>query len=74
MQVLFNIPGPLRDFTQNRSDVRVDVQAGADLLKGQFELICSHLFGRKRSHNPPLIAGTIDTSTPGGIVVANPPV
>jgi molybdopterin converting factor small subunit len=33
MQVLFNIPGPLRDFTQNRSDVRVDVQAGADLLK-----------------------------------------
>lgn len=33
MQVLFNIPGPLRDFTQNRSDVRIDVQAGADLLK-----------------------------------------
>ena len=33
MQVLFNIPGPLRDFTQSRSDVRVDVKAGADLLK-----------------------------------------
>jgi molybdopterin synthase sulfur carrier subunit len=33
MQVLFNIPGPLRDFTQNQSDVRVDVKAGADLLK-----------------------------------------
>ncbi len=33
MQVLFNIPGPLRDFTQNRSEVRVEVQTGADLLK-----------------------------------------
>ncbi len=33
MQVLFNIPGPLREFTENRSDVRVEVKVGADLLK-----------------------------------------
>jgi len=32
MQVLFNIPGPLREFTENRSGVRVEVKSGADLL------------------------------------------
>jgi len=31
MQVLFHIPGPLRQFTENRSSVRVEVKAGADL-------------------------------------------
>jgi molybdopterin synthase sulfur carrier subunit len=31
MQVLFHIPGPLREFTEKRSSVRVDVQEGADL-------------------------------------------
>ncbi len=33
MQVLFNIPGPLRDFTGNQSAVRVEVEAGANLLQ-----------------------------------------
>jgi molybdopterin converting factor small subunit len=33
MQILFKIPGPLREFTENRSDVRVEVEAGADLHK-----------------------------------------
>ncbi len=42
MQVLFNIPGPLRDFTQNRSDVRVDVKAGDDLLKALQELFTAY--------------------------------
>jgi len=31
MQVVFNIPGPLREFTENRSSVRVEVRTGADL-------------------------------------------
>ena len=31
MQILFNIPGPLRQFTENRSSVRVEVKAGANL-------------------------------------------
>jgi molybdopterin synthase sulfur carrier subunit len=33
MQVVFKIPGPLREFTGNRSDVPVEVQAGGDLRK-----------------------------------------
>jgi len=31
MQVVFNIPGPLREFTENRSAVRVEVKAAPDL-------------------------------------------
>jgi sulfur-carrier protein len=31
MQVVFNIPGPLREFTENRSSVQVEVKEGADL-------------------------------------------
>jgi len=33
MQVVFNIPGPLREFTGNQSAVRVEVEAGANLLQ-----------------------------------------
>ena len=33
MQVMFKIPGPLREFTANRSNVRVEVEAGANLLQ-----------------------------------------
>jgi len=33
MQVFFTIPGPLREFTGNQSAVRVEVEAGANLLK-----------------------------------------
>ena len=31
MRVVFHIPGPLREFTENRNSVRVEVKAGADL-------------------------------------------
>ncbi len=31
MQVLFNIPGPLREFTENRSSLRVQVKESVDL-------------------------------------------
>lgn len=33
MQVLFKIPGPLREFTGNQSTVYVKVEAGANLLE-----------------------------------------
>ena len=33
MQVLFTIPGPLREFTGNQSSVCVNVEAGANLLQ-----------------------------------------
>jgi sulfur-carrier protein len=33
MQVTFKIPGPLREFTGNQSAVRVEVEAGANLLQ-----------------------------------------
>ena len=33
MQVLFNIPGALREFTGNQSAVRVDAEAGVNLLQ-----------------------------------------
>ena len=33
MQVSFKIPGPLREFTESQSAVRVEVGAGANLLQ-----------------------------------------
>jgi hypothetical protein len=33
MQVMFTIPGPLREFTASRSAVGVEVEAGASLLQ-----------------------------------------
>jgi len=33
MQVLFQIPGPLREFTGSQSAVRVEAEAGANLLQ-----------------------------------------
>jgi len=33
IQVSFKIPGPLREFTGNQSDVRVEVESGANLLQ-----------------------------------------
>jgi sulfur-carrier protein len=38
MQVSFNIPGPLRGFTENRSAVQLAVNEGADVLKSLQEL------------------------------------
>jgi molybdopterin converting factor small subunit len=31
MQILFNIPGPLREFTVNQSNLQIDVPPGSDL-------------------------------------------
>ena len=31
MQILFNIPGPLREFTTNQSSLHIDVPPGSDL-------------------------------------------
>jgi molybdopterin synthase sulfur carrier subunit len=38
MQVSFKIPGPLREFTDNQSAVRVELEAGASLLQALQEL------------------------------------
>ncbi len=38
MQVWFQIPGPLREFTENQSTVRVELGAGANLLQALQEL------------------------------------
>jgi sulfur-carrier protein len=42
MQVLFNIPGPLREFTDNRSAVRVEVETGANLLQALQALFATY--------------------------------
>jgi sulfur-carrier protein len=42
MQVVFNIPGPLREFTGNQNGVRVEVQAGADLRSALQELFAAY--------------------------------
>jgi sulfur-carrier protein len=41
-QVLFNIPGPLREFTENRSSVRVEVKADADLRAALLALFAAY--------------------------------
>ena len=42
MQVLFNIPGPLREFTENRSAVRIEVETGANLLQALQTLFAAY--------------------------------
>ena len=42
MQVVFKIPGPLREFTGNRSDALVEVQAGGDLRRALQALFAAH--------------------------------
>jgi molybdopterin synthase sulfur carrier subunit len=42
MQVSFHIPGPLREFTENRSAVRVEVKAGASLLQALQQLFAAY--------------------------------
>jgi molybdopterin synthase sulfur carrier subunit len=39
--VVFNIPGPLREFTGNRSSVRVDVKDGANLREALLVLFAA---------------------------------
>ncbi len=38
MQIWFKIPGPLREFTENQSTVRVELEAGTNLLQALQEL------------------------------------
>ena len=42
MQVSFKVPGPLREFTENQSTVRVELQAGANLLQALQELFVAY--------------------------------
>jgi molybdopterin converting factor small subunit len=42
MQVSFNIPGPLRQFTEDRSNVRIEVKTGADLREALQELFAAY--------------------------------
>jgi len=42
MQVSFKVPGPLREFTENQSTVRVELQAGANLLQTLQELFVAY--------------------------------
>jgi molybdopterin converting factor small subunit len=42
MQVVFHIPGPLREFTQSRGTVPVDVKEGADLRAALLALFADY--------------------------------
>jgi molybdopterin synthase sulfur carrier subunit len=42
MLVTFHIPGPLREFTENRSSVPVEVEAGVNLLQALQVLFSAH--------------------------------
>lgn len=42
MQVSFKVPGPLREFTENQSTVRVELQAAANLLQALQELFVAY--------------------------------
>ncbi len=42
MQVAFKIPGPLREFTETQSAVRVEVGAGSNLLQALHALFVAY--------------------------------
>jgi molybdopterin synthase sulfur carrier subunit len=42
MQVCFNIPGPLRGFTANRSAVQLELKVGVDLLQALRDLFAAY--------------------------------
>ena len=42
MQVSFKVPGPLREFTENQSTVRVELQTAANLLQALQELFVAY--------------------------------
>jgi sulfur-carrier protein len=42
IQIAFKVPGPLREFTGNRSDVQVEVQEGADLRSALLALFAAY--------------------------------
>ena len=80
MQVLFHVPGPLREFTENRRDVRVEVKAGADLRKALQALFAAYPglrdrvlteAGEIRQHVNIFVA-TEDVRYTGGLATAVP--
>jgi len=81
MQVLFNIPGPLRGFTENRSQVQVEARAGGDLLKALQALFAAYPglrdrvlteAGEIRGHVNVFVANE-DVRYTGGLATAVPP-
>jgi sulfur-carrier protein len=80
IQVVFKIPGPLREFTRNRSDVPVQVQEGGDLRKALVALFAAHPglrdrvlteSGETRSHVN-IFVGKEDVRYTGGLATAVP--
>jgi molybdopterin synthase sulfur carrier subunit len=86
MQVLFNIPGPLREFTDNRSGVQVEVKDGATLLQALQALFAAYPglrdrvlteSGETRQHVNIFLAnenirftGGLATAVPGGAEIS----
>ncbi len=66
MQVVFKIPGPLREFTENQSDVRVEVEAGVNLLQALQTLFIAYPGLRDR-----VLTETGETRRHVNIFVAN---
>ena len=80
MQVVFHIPGPLREFTEHRSSVRVDVEEGADLRATLLALFAAYPglrdrvlteSGETRRHVNIFVANE-DIRYTGGLVMAVP--
>jgi sulfur-carrier protein len=81
MQVLFNIPGPLRGFTENRSQVQIEAKAGDDLFKALQALFAAYPglrdrvlteAGEIRGHVNIFVANE-DVRYTGGLATAVPP-
>jgi molybdopterin converting factor small subunit len=66
MQVMFTIPGPLREFTASRSTVRVEVEAGANLLQ-----VLQALFAEYPGLRDRVLTETGETRRHVNIFVAN---
>jgi molybdopterin synthase sulfur carrier subunit len=66
MQVRFNIPGPLLQFTENRGSVRVEVIAGGDLREALLALFVAYPGLRDR-----VLTETGETRNHVNIFVAN---
>jgi molybdopterin converting factor small subunit len=81
MQVLFNIPGPLRGFTDNRSQVRLEMRETLDLLSALRMLFAAYPglrdrvlteTGEMREHVNIFVANE-DVRYSGGLATIIPP-
>ena len=66
MLVTFHIPGPLREFTENRSSVPIEVKAGVNLLQALQVLFAAYPGLRDR-----VLTETDETRQHVNIFVAN---